>query len=292
MRVVAGAPPGLLEAINKMRSEARARYGEPLIEVGPAGNSLRATVALPSQEEELRRLSGEFWPGAAVHILVLATRRARLALYPDAGPLDVWRRPRQGSADRGELTTQLLPGDPPAGLLAVRPGRYLVRAPGDALGWVLQTARFRLGPSPTPDAGGDGLVGGPSWDPGVVLKTALGLLGREYVWGGTGGPGVDCSGLSWRAYLAAGVLLPRNSRAQRRVGAKVRLADLQQADLICAVYRGPKRTSHLALALGPDEVIHACSEWHQVRREPLADFRARYQVLTVRRLPGALPSGR
>ncbi|MGH7698724.1 MAG: C40 family peptidase, partial [Candidatus Dormibacteria bacterium] len=132
----------------------------------------------------------------------------------------------------------------------------------------------------------------PGWDASAVLSTALGLLGRPYVFGGTGAPGVDCSGLTWRAFLAGGVVLPRNSRAQRRSGERVPLAELRAADLVCAVHRSPRRTSHVALALSGEEVVHACSECHEVRREPLAQFLERYQVLSVRRLPGALPQPR
>lgn len=282
------APRALHDAIAQLRTEARSRYGDDLIEVRIADAGLVGSVALPAQAEQLAHLVAELWPGANVRLLVLATRRARVALYPDAAPIDIWRRRPSDDADgRQELTTQLLPGDPPAELLALRQENYLVRAPGEAVGWVPKTAHFRWGPpqlvSPPP---------GLPWDPEVVSKTALNLLGRPYVYGGTGGKGIDCSGLSWRAYLAAGVVLPRNSRAQRRVGERVRLAALREADIICAVHRGPKRTSHVALYLGDGEVVHACSEDSQVRREPLADFRNRYQVLTVRRLPGAVHSAR
>jgi len=281
------APPALSLAIREMRQEARSRYGYALVEVAVSGATVSATVALPGQAEELRRLFQEVWPEAELRVLVLASRRARLALYPDSEPLQVWKRPVESPAAGGELTTQLLPGDPPAELLAVRGGQYLVRAPGGAVGWVSRAAEFRMRPNP---------VQGPclqrEWDPRVVLETALSLLGRPYVWGGTGGPGVDCSGLSWRSFLAAGVLLPRNSRAQRQVGDRVQLAELAAADLVGAVYRGPRRTSHVAIALGGGELIHACSERGQVRRETVGEFRERYRILTVRRLPGARRPGR
>lgn len=282
----------LVAAIAGMRAAAQARYGEALIELTVDRAGVRGTVALPAQAEELRRLLDEFRPTANAHVLVLATRRPRVGLYPEAEPLDVFRERPLGPHDERELTTQLLPGDPPAELLAVRAEQLLVRAAGDAVGWVPGTARFRFGP--TARTSGDSLAAVPNhrWDPRAVREAAVNLLGRPYVFGGTGGPGVDCSGLSWRAFLAAGVMLPRNSRAQRKVGARVRLAELREGDLICGVHRGPKRTSHVAIGLGPDEVIHACSECHEVRREPLADFRARYQVLTVRRVPEALSPGR
>jgi hypothetical protein len=282
------APAGLRDAIAQLRIEATSRYGDALIDVTVTDVGLVGAVALPAQAEQLTQLVAELWPGARARLLVLATRRARVVLYPDSAPIDIWRRrPGKDPDGRQELTTQLLPGDPPAELLAVRDGQYLVRAPGEAVGWVPRSAHYRLGPpqlAPAPPQAG--------WDAKVVSQTALDLLGRPYVFGGTGGKGIDCSGLSWRAYFAAGVVLPRNSRAQRLVGERVRLAALREADIICAVHRGPKRTSHLALYLGDGEVVHACSEYGQVRREPLEEFRNRYQVLTVRRLPGAVGSAR
>ncbi|HVC39002.1 MAG TPA: C40 family peptidase [Candidatus Dormibacteraeota bacterium] len=280
------------DAIERLSRAADLRYGDSLIEVelGPSG--LWGTVALSSQAAELRRRMAELWPEGRCRLLVLAARRPRVGLYPESEPLNIWRRRPDRDLLPPELTTQLLPGDPPAGLLAVRDGQYLVKAPGDAVGWVHRNSRYRLGKAKPADPAGMAVVPRSGWDPELVRETAVSLLGRPFVLGGTGGLGIDCSGLSWRAFLSAGVRLPRNSRAQRRVGERVPLAQLAELDLICAVHRGPKRTSHVALYLGQNEVIHACSECHQVLREPLAEFRERYQVLSVRRVPGAVRSSR
>ncbi|MDA8394695.1 MAG: C40 family peptidase [Candidatus Dormibacteraeota bacterium] len=277
---MSGGRPAVARGIAELAEEARQRYGVPLVRVQVLGSGVMGSVGLASQEEAVRELVRGSWPGGRARLLVLARRRPRAGVYPEELPLKVWRSPLPTSRGERELTTELLPGDPGAALLAVFPDHLLVRAPGEAVGWVARSAAFRVGPAP------DAIQSQTSWDPERVLGSALRQLGRPYVWGGTGAEGLDCSGLVWRSFLEAGVLLPRNSRAQRLMGRRVRVSDLQPADLVAALSRGPARRSHVALALGPDEVVHACSETMAVRREPLREFQDRYQVVAVRRLAG------
>ena len=268
------------QGLADLAEEARRRYGVPLVRVQMLGPGVMGSVGLASQEEAVRELVRGSWPGGRTRLLVLAQRRSRVGLYPEGVPLKVLRSPLPTGGGKRELTTELLAGDPPAALLAVFPEHLLVRAPGEAVGWVERSAAFRFGPPP------EAIQSPTSWDPQQVLGSALRQLGRPYVWGGTGAEGLDCSGLVWRSFLEGGVLLPRNSRAQRLLGRRVSLSDLRPADLVAALSRGPARRSHVALALGPDEVVHACSETRSVRREPLRDFQDRYLVIAVRRLAG------
>ncbi len=272
--------------IATLAEEASRRYGVPLVRVQVLASGVMGSVGLAAQEEAVRDLMSGSWPSGEVRLLVLAKRRARVGLGPGVLPLKIWRSPLPTSRGERELTTELLPGDPPAALLAVFPDHLLVRAPGEAVGWVDRSAAIRFGPPP------ETFESRNPWDPELVLDSALGHLGRPYVWGGTGAEGLDCSGLVWRSFLEAGVLLPRNSRAQRLLGRRVRISELQPADLVAALSRGPARHSHVALALGPDEVVHACSETRAVRRETLRDFQDRYQVVAVRRLSGVHPDSR
>ena len=91
-------------------------------------------------------------------------------------------------------------------------------------------------------------------------------LGTSYSWGGGGdrGPGYgidldanvvgfDCSGLTQYAYYQAGILLPRNSRAQYTAYPKVARADLQPGDLV--FFYTP--VSHVGIYIGNGQMVHA-----------------------------------
>lgn len=292
---MSGPPAEFLEALERLADEARSRYGLPLVRVRAEGELLIGSVGVEGQLRELDDLRRRLWPKGRTRVLVLATRRARVGLWPDGAPLRLWRRPPRPREPRSELTTELLPGDPPGELVAAFPGLWLVRAPGEAVGWVERGAGLRIGPLATP-APGPVAVGPrgavPPWSREAVLGAALSQLGRPYVWGGTGSAGMDCSGLLWRSFLAAGLILPRNSRAQRLMGRRVRRGEIAPGDVVAAISRGPRRLSHVALAVSGTEVVHACSERMAVRREPLQEFELRYRVVTVRRLPGADRSSR
>jgi cell wall-associated NlpC family hydrolase len=88
---------------------------------------------------------------------------------------------------------------------------------------------------------------------GTAIKYALAQIGDKYVFGAAGLLTWDCSGLTMRAFAAAGVSLPHSSRAQYAYGKAVAKKDLQPGDL---VFFG-KPISHVAIYLGPDRMLHA-----------------------------------
>ena len=100
------------------------------------------------------------------------------------------------------------------------------------------------------DAGKYANVGGRG---GVAIKYALAQIGDRYVFGAAGLVNWDCSGLTMRAFQAAGVSLPHSSRAQYNYGKSIARKDLQPGDL---VFFG-KPISHVAIYVGGNRMLHA-----------------------------------
>ena len=88
---------------------------------------------------------------------------------------------------------------------------------------------------------------------GAAVTTALAQLGDQYVFGATGPDAFDCSGLTSYAYAAAGVTLPRSSRAQAAIGVPVSRAELQPGDLV--FFYSP--ISHVGMYIGNGQMVHA-----------------------------------
>jgi cell wall-associated NlpC family hydrolase len=88
---------------------------------------------------------------------------------------------------------------------------------------------------------------------GTVVAFALAQLGQPYRWGGAGPGGWDCSGLTMRAWGAAGVPLPRTTFQQVLAGAPVpSTAAMQPGDLIFIAGSDgtPANPGHVGLYIG------------------------------------------
>ncbi len=92
-----------------------------------------------------------------------------------------------------------------------------------------------------------------SWNAHVAVRAALAQQGKPYVYGGTGPGGFDCSGLTYSAYQAAGVQLPRTSRAQSTAGTEIPWYAMQPGDLI--FFYDP--VGHVGMAIGNGLMVHS-----------------------------------
>ncbi|MGY1690321.1 C40 family peptidase [Geodermatophilus sp. SYSU D01105] len=94
-----------------------------------------------------------------------------------------------------------------------------------------------------------------------AVDTALAQQGDPYGWGATGPNAFDCSGLTTFAYRAAGVELPRTSRAQSTFGAPVAKSDLKPGDLV--FFYSP--VSHVGMYIGNGQMVHASTAGQPVK---------------------------
>ncbi len=92
----------------------------------------------------------------------------------------------------------------------------------------------------------------------TAANWARGKVGAPYVFGGTG-PGYDCSGLTLKAWAAAGVQITRSSRSQYQRVAKIPYSALRPGDLIFyATNRSnPSTIYHVAMVVGGGQMIEA-----------------------------------
>src|ERR671917_1021660 len=86
-----------------------------------------------------------------------------------------------------------------------------------------------------------------------AVATALAQRGDMYLYGATGPDRFDCSGLTSFAYKAAGVSIPRTSKAQSTFGTPVSKANLQPGDLV--FFYSP--VSHVGMYIGNGQMVHS-----------------------------------
>jgi cell wall-associated NlpC family hydrolase len=96
-----------------------------------------------------------------------------------------------------------------------------------------------------------------------AVAFALAQRGKPYRWGAQGPHAFDCSGLTWAAWRAAGVTIPRTAAGQLadlpRVGGRLR-----PGDLVIYRSRGPSGR-HVAMVVGRGRMVEALGRGIPVR---------------------------
>lgn len=92
-----------------------------------------------------------------------------------------------------------------------------------------------------------------------LIKSAMGLLGVAYRYGGTSArTGFDCSGFMQHIFRRTMDLnLPRTSAEQAKMGTHVNRSELQPGDMVFFRTMGRGRISHVGLYIGNNRFIHA-----------------------------------
>ena len=103
----------------------------------------------------------------------------------------------------------------------------------------------------------------------ALSSVALSLRGAPYRNGGIDPSGFDCSGFVRYVFGQNGVALPREVREQFRAGKGVDRTRLEPGDLVFFSTVAPG-ASHVGIAIGGDQFVHAPSEKGVVRVEQLS----------------------
>jgi cell wall-associated NlpC family hydrolase len=100
-----------------------------------------------------------------------------------------------------------------------------------------------------------------------AVTFALRQRGKPYRWGAQGPHAFDCSGLTWAAWRAAGVTIPRTAAGQLASLPRVR-GRLRPGDLVIYRTAGPTRR-HVAIVVGPSRMVEAPGRGIPVRSTSL-----------------------
>jgi len=193
--------------------------------------SQRAQLAALSQEQ--RRLAAQRATVGA-EMAVQTERAAILRAKKSAIESDLSKAKRLAAA---------------AALAAERASRSLVRQP-------VGTPSF-TGPPVTGSGRG-----------AIAVRFAQAQIGKPYSWGAAGPGSYDCSGLTMRAWQAAGVGLPHSSRMQYGSSPKVARSQLRPGDLV--FFYSP--ISHVAIFVGGNTAIGAPQSGDVVRYQSISSM--------------------
>jgi cell wall-associated NlpC family hydrolase len=100
-----------------------------------------------------------------------------------------------------------------------------------------------------------------------AVAFALAQRGKPYRWGAEGPGAFDCSGLTWAAWRAAGVAIPRTAAGQLAGLPRAR-GPLRPGDLLIYPSRGPSRR-HVAMVVGRGRMVEAPGRGLPVRSTSL-----------------------
>ncbi|HEY2908374.1 MAG TPA: C40 family peptidase [Vicinamibacterales bacterium] len=128
------------------------------------------------------------------------------------------------------------------------------------------------------------LPGAPAaFDSYALTSTALSFRGAPYRNGGGDPTGFDCSGFTQFVFGQYGIRLPRAVKEQFQVGKSVKPSEVAPGDLLFFATTDTE-ASHVGIAVGGDEFVHAPSSKGVVRVERLSQSYWSQRFIGARRV--------
>ena len=111
----------------------------------------------------------------------------------------------------------------------------------------------------------------------LMQQSVQSFVGVPYVWGGETRSGTDCSGFTKTVYYEQGIIIPRVSYQQYKVGSAVKKDNLDYGDLVFFNKRGWGKINHVGLFVGDGKFAQAsCSRGVTISKLSKRYYRTRY----------------
>lgn len=124
------------------------------------------------------------------------------------------------------------------------------------------------------------------FDADKIIDTAMALMGRVYLWGGTSPKMMDCSGLVKVCYLANGIILRRDASQQAQTGKTVNgIANARKGDLLFFGTSSGK-VNHVGIYIGDNKFIHCSGRVKINSLNPNDRDYLKYNLLKIKRIEG------
>lgn len=124
----------------------------------------------------------------------------------------------------------------------------------------------------------------------LIVETAMSMLGRVYLWGGTSPKMMDCSGMVKVCYLASGIILRRDASQQAKTGKTIsNIKDAQKGDLLFFGTNAGK-VNHVGIYIGNNKYIHCSGQIKINSLNPQDSDYTQTHLLHIKRIDGMIGS--